>query len=73
MDSIPCEKVLHCVAEKNRTACFIKSHADGDLKNIALRAGWKGFFTIQTDGSHTDGFCIQIDGNKKGDNNQIEA
>ena len=43
MDSIPCEKVLHCVAEKNRTACFIKSHADGDLKNIALRAGWKGF------------------------------
>ena len=43
MDSIPWEKVLHCVAEKKRTACLIKSHPDGDLKNIALRAGFKGF------------------------------
>ena len=27
---------------KNRTACLIKNHPDRDLKNIALRAGWKG-------------------------------
>ena len=25
--------------EKNRTVCSIKNHPDGDLKNIALRAG----------------------------------
>ena len=32
-------KKLSLQLRKNRTACLIKSHPDGDLKNIALRAG----------------------------------
>ena len=45
-------KILHCVAEKKRTSCLIKSHPDGDLKNIALRAGWKGWKGL----GHADGW-----------------
>jgi hypothetical protein len=35
-------KKLSLQLRKNRTACLIKSHPDGDLKNVALRAGFKG-------------------------------
>jgi len=46
-------KKLSLQLRKNRTACLGKSHPDGDLKNIALRAGFKGFkgfFALRTIG-----------------------